>query len=140
MRCSVRQRLNLVALLVFVTAGPVDAQIAGDGAVRGVVRDAEGGVLPGVTVTAVSPTVPGTYVSVSESDGQYRLLNLPPGVFDIAAELAGFTKYTRRQPYVSLTPAAAKGSFRLHRSHNGTRESAGGSRLATTGSRSPSVS
>jgi hypothetical protein len=91
-----RQRLNLVALLVFVTAAPVDAQIASEGAVRGVVRDAEGGVLPGVTVTAVSPTVPGTYVSVSESDGQYRLLNLPPGVFDIVAELAGFTKYTRQ--------------------------------------------
>ena len=91
-----RRRLKLVALLVFLTAGPVDAQIASDGTVRGVVRDAEGGVLPGVTVTAVSPTVPGTHVSVSESDGQYRLLNLPPGVFDVVAELAGFTKYTRQ--------------------------------------------
>ena len=73
-----RRRLNVVALLVMVTAGPVDAQIASEGTVRGVVRDAGGGVLPGVTVTAVSPTVPGTHISVSESDGQYRLLNLPP--------------------------------------------------------------
>src|SRR5262245_49234398 len=91
-----RPRLNLVALLVFVTAGPVDAQIASEGTVRGVVRDAGGGVLPGVTVTAVSPTVPGTHISVSGSDGQYRLLNLAPGVFDVVAELAGFTKYTRQ--------------------------------------------
>ena len=91
-----RRRLNVVALLVMVTAGPVDAQIASEGTVRGVVRDAGGGVLPGVTVTAVSPTVPGTHISVSESDGQYRLLNLPPGVFDVVAELAGFTKYTRQ--------------------------------------------
>ena len=91
-----RQRLKLVALLVFLTAGPADAQISSEGTVRGVVRDAEGGVLPGVTVTAVSPTVPGTHISVSESDGQYRLLNLPPGVFDVVAELAGFTKYTRQ--------------------------------------------
>jgi hypothetical protein len=66
-----RQRLNLVALLVFVTAaGSVDAQIANEGTVRGVVRDTWGGVLPGVTLTAVSPTVPGTHIAVSESDGQ----------------------------------------------------------------------
>ncbi len=91
-----RRRLNVVALLVMVTAGPVDAQIASEGTVRGVVRDAGGGVLPGVTVTAVSPTVPGTHLSVSESDGQYRLLNLAPGVFDVVAHLAGFTKYTRQ--------------------------------------------
>ena len=90
------RRLKVVALLVLVTAAPVDAQIASEGTVRGVVRDAEGGVLPGVTVTAVSPTVPGTHISVSESDGQYRLLNLSPGVFDVVAELAGFTKYTRQ--------------------------------------------
>jgi hypothetical protein len=52
--------------------------------------------MPGVTVTAVSATAPGTHISVSESDGQYRLLNLQPGVFDVVAELAGFTKYTRQ--------------------------------------------
>jgi hypothetical protein len=78
------------------TAVPADAQIATEGTVRGVIRDAGGGVLPGVTVTAVSPTVPGTNVSVTESDGQYRLLNLQPGAFDIVAELAGFTKYRRQ--------------------------------------------
>ena len=91
-----RRRVNVVALLVLVTAGPVDAQIASEGTVRGVVRDAGGGVLPGVTVTAVSPSVPGPHSGVSESDGQYRLLNLQPGVFDVVAELAGFTKYTRQ--------------------------------------------
>lgn len=91
-----RQRLQLVALCVFLPAGPVHAQISSEGTVRGLVRDAEGGVLPGVTVIAVSPTVPGTHISVSESDGQYRLLNLQPGVFDVVAELAGFAKYTRQ--------------------------------------------
>lgn len=87
-------RLNAVVVLLLVMAGPVYAQVAVEGTVRGIVRDAEGGVLPGVTVTAVSPTLPGTHTSVSESDGQYRLLNLPPGVFDVSAELAGFKTYT----------------------------------------------
>jgi hypothetical protein len=80
-----RRRLTEAALLVMVTTGPVGAQIANEGSVRGVVRDAEGGVLPGVTVTAVSQTLPGTHINVSESDGEYRLLNLPPGVFDVVA-------------------------------------------------------
>ena len=34
-----RRQLNVVALLVMVTAGSVDAQIASEGTVRGVVRD-----------------------------------------------------------------------------------------------------
>src|SRR5262245_10730347 len=93
---TMRRWLKLVALLLFLPAGTVEAQISSEGTVRGVIRDAEGGVLPGVTVTAVSPTAPGTHISVSESDGQYRLLNLPPGVFDVVAELAGFMKYTRQ--------------------------------------------
>src|SRR5262245_36599162 len=93
---TMRRWLKLVALLLFLPAGTVEAQISSEGTVRGVIRDAEGGVLPGVTVTAVSPTAPGTHISVSESDGQYRLLNLPSGVFDVVAELAGFMKYTRQ--------------------------------------------
>ena len=50
-----RRRLNLLALLLIMTARPAYAQISGEGTVRGVIRDADGGVLPGVTVTAVSP-------------------------------------------------------------------------------------
>jgi hypothetical protein len=55
----------------------VDAQIASDGT-AGVVRDAEGEYYQ-VTITAVSPTVPGTHVTVSESDGRARFLNPSPG-------------------------------------------------------------
>lgn len=73
-----RRHVTVGGLLACLAAGPVDAQIASEGTVRGVVRDAGGGVLPGVTVTAVSRTVPGTHISLTEADGQYRLLNLPP--------------------------------------------------------------
>jgi hypothetical protein len=91
-----RRRLELMALFTVLTAGPAAAQVSSEGTVRGVIRDTEGGVLPGVTVTAVGPAAPGTHIGFSESDGQYRLLNLPPGVFDVVAELAGFTKYIRQ--------------------------------------------
>ncbi|MGD9904823.1 MAG: TonB-dependent receptor [Vicinamibacterales bacterium] len=94
-----RQVPTLVALWLCV-AGPVDAQVTGEGTLRGVIRDAGGGVLPGVTVTALSPTTPGTHVGVTESDGTYRLLNLPPAIFDVVAELPGFSKYS--QPGVEV--------------------------------------
>ncbi|MGQ0734013.1 MAG: TonB-dependent receptor domain-containing protein [Acidobacteriota bacterium] len=79
---------------VVVVALPVQAQ-TGDGSLRGYVRDDQGGVLPGVTVTALSPALLNPVTSVTDSGGYYRLLNLPPGTYAITAELAGFATYRR---------------------------------------------
>jgi hypothetical protein len=89
------KRLFLAAVLVLSVRGLVSAQTAVEGTVRGVIHDEQGGVLPGVTVTATSPTVAGTFTAVSEPDGSYRLLNLSPGEYSVAAELQGFSKYVR---------------------------------------------
>jgi hypothetical protein len=47
--------IPLVVLSV-LTAGPAAAQ-TGDGSLRGYVKDEQGGVLPGVTVTGTSPAL-----------------------------------------------------------------------------------
>lgn len=83
----------LLALLVFVAA-PLYAQ-TGDGSLRGFVKDEQGAVLPGVTVTARSSTLLTPVVAVTDTTGYYRLLNLPPGTFEITAELPGFSTYRR---------------------------------------------
>src|SRR3954449_1804956 len=67
----------------------------GDGSLRGYVRDQQGGVLPGVTVTATSPDLLAAVVAVSDSAGYYRLNNLPPGTYVVAADLTGFAAYKR---------------------------------------------
>jgi len=67
----------------------------GDGSLRGYVKDEQGGVLPGVTVTATSPQVIAPVVAIADSAGYYRLNNLPPGTYTIVAELQGFSKYQR---------------------------------------------
>ena len=85
-----------LVLLVFLSASVASAQIAAVGTVRGYVKDQQGGVLPGVTITATSPTVPTPYSTVSDDKGVYRLLNLPPGDYAITAELQGFAKFVRR--------------------------------------------
>ena len=89
-------RVFVVSLVVLsvLTAGPADAQ-TGDGSLRGYVKDEQGGVLPGVTVTGTSPALLTPVVAVTDSDGYYRLNNLPPGIFEIKAELSGFATYRR---------------------------------------------
>ena len=68
------------AILLVCLALPASlAAQGGDGSLRGTVRDEQGGAIPGVTVTATSPALIAPAVAVSESDGTYRLVNLPPG-------------------------------------------------------------
>jgi len=44
-------------------------------------------VLPGVTVTAVSPSMIGSQVQVTNENGSYRFPAVPPGTFSLTFEL-----------------------------------------------------
>jgi len=90
------RRVVLGAMLLVWLAGParIMAQ-GGDGSLRGVVEDQQGAAIPGVSVTATSPTLISPVVAVTESDGSYRLINLPPGTYTVQAELQGFTTFRR---------------------------------------------
>ena len=90
-----------LVFLMFLSGTVASSQIAAVGSVRGFVKDQQGGVLPGVTVTATSPTVPTPSVAVTDEKGYYRLLNLPPADYRIAAELPGFAKFVREPVTVS---------------------------------------
>lgn len=61
------------------------------GSIQGVVKDASGAVLPGVTVEARSPSVVGVSSTVTDAQGSYRFPALPPGVYTVTATLQGFT-------------------------------------------------
>src|SRR5437667_2537565 len=89
-------RLGLASIVAacLCAAPPAFAQ-TGDGSLRGYVRDQQGGVLPGVTVTAKSAALIAPVVTVTDTAGYYRLNNLPPGTFTITAELTGFSTYQR---------------------------------------------
>ncbi len=89
-------RLTLVSLSVAVllSADSVAAQ-TGDGSIRGYVRDEQGAILPGVTVTAISTVLLAPVTSTTDASGYYRLLNLPPGTYAVSAELSGFAGYRR---------------------------------------------
>jgi hypothetical protein len=67
----------------------------GQGSLRGYVRDAQGGALPGVTVTATSSELLRPVTAVTNEEGYYRLINLPPGTYSVTAELTGFSTFKR---------------------------------------------
>ncbi len=60
------------------------------GHLTGIVKDAQGAVLPGVTVTATSPALLGAQTVTSEAGGEYRFPSLPSGTYTLTFELSGF--------------------------------------------------
>ena len=91
-----RSLLRACAIAAVVLAASVSAS-AQDfrGRINGTVSDNTGAVLPGVTVTISSPALIQPQVQVTSADGQYRFLALPPGVYEVAFELAGFQNVKR---------------------------------------------
>jgi hypothetical protein len=74
-------------LLLLVGAWPAAAQET-TGAIAGIVKDTDGGVLPGVTVQAIGPV--GTIDTISDARGEYRFPLLPPGRYTVRASLSAF--------------------------------------------------
>src|SRR3989441_4176763 len=66
------------------------------GAISGVVRDASGAVIPGVTVTAKHIESGLTRSAVSSETGGYNFQLLPVGAYEISTELPGFKQEIRR--------------------------------------------
>lgn len=82
-----RSRCFLWLLLVLLTAGPALAQETGS--VSGVVRAEDGSPMPGVTVQASGPSLPAGRSEVTDADGVFNFQRLPPGTYEVVAELTG---------------------------------------------------
>jgi hypothetical protein len=90
-----RQRIRGLAILLLTLGLAAPAVAQGErGVIGGTVADAQGGVLPGVTITARNINTGFTQSAVTEADGQYRFGALPLGTYEIKAELTGFTTAT----------------------------------------------
>ncbi len=65
------------------------------GTITGEVRDATGGVVPGVTVTVVNKATNATRTTSSNVAGLFDFPALPPGSYSVKSELSGFKTATR---------------------------------------------
>src|SRR5262245_19823888 len=83
-----------LAALCLLIALPAAAQRT-TGGVAGTVRDATGAVLPGVTVSISGPAIVGEQSAVTNAEGFYRFLALPPGAYQLRFSMGGFSTVTR---------------------------------------------
>jgi hypothetical protein len=89
------QRSVAVFLVPFVLL-LLNATASAQAVITGVVRDASGGVLPGVTVEATSPALIEKARSVITDDtGQYRIVDLRTGTYSVSFMLPGFSVVKR---------------------------------------------
>src|SRR4051812_626669 len=64
--------------------------------ITGIVKDASGGVLPGVTVEVASPVlIEKVRTDVTDAGGQSRIVNLLPGAYTVTFSLTGFSNVRR---------------------------------------------
>jgi hypothetical protein len=110
--CEVSLRVRWLVVLVAVLglSRPVAAQKT-TGDITGSVSDATGGVLPGVTVTALCSGTGFTRAATTDSQGGFSLPELPVCVYKLTVELPGF-KSVSREVQVAVN-TVAKADFRL---------------------------
>ena len=93
-------RLGVVFFVLFFPA--LASAQAENGSIAGVVRDESGAVLPGVTVEASSPAlIEKVRTAVTDSQGQYRIVELRPGPYVITFTIGGFNTFVRDGVQVS---------------------------------------
>jgi hypothetical protein len=92
------RKTSILCLLLLFAALPLAAQSL-TGTVAGTVKDEQGGVLPGVTLTLSGKT--GTRTAVTDAEGLYRFPAVDVGTYSVTASLSGFR--TKRQDNVIVS-------------------------------------
>ena len=91
-----RLRSAVVALLMLGATLALPGIAIAQSAIAGVVRDTSGAVLPGVTVEAASSALIEKVKSGTTNEaGQYRIVDLRPGVYSVSFKLPGFSTIVR---------------------------------------------
>ena len=80
-------------LVLLLSASLASAQAVSTAQIHGTVRDASGGALPGVTVTATQTATGLKRETTTDDNGSYVLTSLPVGPYLIDAVLQGFRTY-----------------------------------------------
>ena len=105
---SVR-RLYVFGLMsvCLLSAAPAIAQGVQAGTVSGIVQSIDKLPLPGVTVTATSPSLQGERFAVSDENGVYYLRGLLPGTYQVTFDIPGFQPATREGVQVGVGAVAS---------------------------------
>ncbi|MGZ8828951.1 MAG: carboxypeptidase regulatory-like domain-containing protein, partial [Thermoanaerobaculia bacterium] len=101
------QKANRIRLSLFVCLLVAFAPIAlfgqsSNGSISGTLTDENGAALPGVTVSATNTATGAERNTVSNAVGHYQIALLPPGGYNVKAELSGFQPVRRDRVVVNV--------------------------------------
>ena len=99
---SASMRLIFLCAAIFISASAAFGQAQSNAAdLRGFVRDPQGAVVVGATVTARNMSTEFSRTATTNDEGFYQMVQLPPGEYEVTAEAANFSKAVL--PNVKLT-------------------------------------
>lgn len=105
-------RVLTVLLFLLSSAIRVGAQ-ATTGTIAGTVKDTQGSVIPGATVTIVSDTRGTSFETVSSGTGDFVISNIPGDAYTVRVSMDGFKTLERRDVRVSPGDRVAVGSLAI---------------------------
>jgi carboxypeptidase family protein len=93
----------LAGLAVLCCLAPPEASAqAVTGTILGVVKDSQGAVVPGATVTLLNTGTGFTRTVVTDAHGEYTAPSIPTGTYSVTAEITGFKKVAKTNVQVSV--------------------------------------
>jgi hypothetical protein len=92
---------------VYLALGGAATAQVDTGSIDGRVFDQQGAAAPGVTVTAKNVGTGLARTSTTGAEGTYHLAPLPAGVYDVSAELSGFSTQTHKGVVVNIGRSTA---------------------------------
>jgi Carboxypeptidase regulatory-like domain len=93
---------NFAALALIAFGMAAGGFAATTGTLFGIITDADGSALPGVTVTVTSPALQGSRTTTTNAGGEYTFPVLPPGEYRVEYALSSFETIVRTGVVVNL--------------------------------------
>ena len=103
---------TLLTLVLAAWPAALDAQTT-SASVSGIVQDAQGGVLPGVTVTMTSRTQGNALTTVSDAGGRFVFPIVRPDSYTLRAEIQGFKALERTNLVVNANDRLSTGALMM---------------------------
>src|SRR5258707_13890852 len=94
--------MYVLALCLAGFASVAMAQSATTGSIEGTVTDQNGAAVKGATVSVTSPNLITSQTAMTDDNGHFRVLALPPGGYKLSVQASGFAAFEQDNIPVNL--------------------------------------
>ena len=105
--------IGLAVCAILALSSTARAQGIQTGTITGIVQSSDGLSLPGVTVTATSPSLQGQRTAVTDVNGVYFIKGLPAGTYSVTFNVANFERTNTDDVFLTVGGVADVNSTML---------------------------